>query len=152
MKSKKTLLLSGAVALLLGAAPFASALMNATAQPAHAQDSTAPTQPHKGKHKNVLNLTADQKAKMKQIRRETREKIKDILTDDQKAQWQAARKNHQRPNLNLTDDQKARIKEIRQDADSKIDAILTPEQRQKRDELRQQWRQRHQQRQQQQQS
>ncbi len=90
-----------------------------------------------------LNLTADQKAQIKQIHQSERQQIDALLTQEQKQQMSTARQQHQKPTLNLTDAQKTQMKAIRQAAQSQIKAILTAEQQQKLDTLRQQWRQNH---------
>ncbi len=122
---KLSLLLPGALALLLSAAPVLVA---------HAQ-STAPTAPTGQRmHKqNRLNLTADQKAKLKTIRENTRQQIEGVLTSEQRAKLQADRgqgmkRGQDWKSLNLSADQKAKIKQIRQASRSQMESVLTPEQ------------------------
>jgi len=124
---KLSLLLPGAIALLLSATPVLVA---------HAQ-STAPTAPtgQRMQKQNRLNLTSDQKAKLKTIRENTRQQIEGVLTSEQRAKLQADRgqpgmkRGQDLKSLNLTDDQKARIKAIRQASRTQMDSVLTPEQR-----------------------
>ncbi len=125
MKNKFFLLLPGAIALLISAAP----VLTASAQ------SSAPTAPRVGqKMQNRLNLTADQKAKLKTIRDSVRQQIEGVLTSEQRATLQADRGQGMKrgqvwKSLNMSDDQKAKIKQIRESARSQMDSVLTPEQR-----------------------
>jgi periplasmic protein CpxP/Spy len=80
-----------------------------------------------------LNLTADQKAKLEQLKANSRSQIQAVLTPEQR---QAAQTNQGRrqeimkgwESLNLTSDQKAKIQAIRQSSQQQFNAILTPEQ------------------------
>ena len=125
MKNKFFLLLPGAIALLVSAAPVLTA---------YAQ-SSAPTAPRVGqKMQNRLNLTADQKAELKTIRDSVRQQVEGVLTSEQRATQQADRGQGMKrgqvwKSLNLSDDQKAKIKQIRESARSQMDSVLTPEQR-----------------------
>lgn len=124
MKNKLFWLLPGAIALLLSAAPVLTA---------HAQ-SSAPTAPTGQRVQNRLNLTADQKARLKTIRDNVRQQIEGVLTPEQQAKLQADRgqgmkRGQDLKSLNLSADQKARIKQIRENARSQMDSVLTPEQR-----------------------
>ncbi|QNP28958.1 Spy/CpxP family protein refolding chaperone [Cylindrospermopsis curvispora] len=99
-----------------------------------------------------LNLTSEQQAKIREIRRDTHSKIEGILTPEQKIKFQAAVKQHQieYPNpgeskpryhgrrghmgdvlrsLGLTDGQKNQIREIRASSRQQIQSVLTPEQK-----------------------
>jgi len=122
---KLSLLLPGAIALLLSAAPVLVA---------HAQSTpTAPTSQRMQKQ-NRLNLTDAQKASLKTIRDSTRQQVEGVLTSEQRAKLQADRgqgmkRGQNWKSLNLTDDQKARIKVIRQASRAQMDGVLTPEQR-----------------------
>ncbi|MCY7273594.1 MAG: Spy/CpxP family protein refolding chaperone, partial [Phormidesmis sp. CAN_BIN44] len=83
---------------------------------------------------NRLNLTDDQKARLKTIRDNTRQQIEGILTPEQRAKLQADRGQGMKrgqgwKSLNLTDDQKAKLKAIRQASRTQMDSVLTPEQR-----------------------
>lgn len=124
---KKLFLLPGVVALTLAVAPMVAV---------HAQNS-APA-PRAG-YKMQLNLTDAQKAQMKQIGENTRSQIAAVLTNEQRAQWEAAKQQGGKSRqayqaLNLTDDQKARIRSIKQASKQEMDKVLTQEQR---DQLRQ---------------
>ncbi|MCY7322007.1 MAG: Spy/CpxP family protein refolding chaperone [Phormidesmis sp. CAN_BIN36] len=127
MKNKLFWLLPGAIALLLSAAPVLTA---------HAQ-SSAPTAPRAGERmQNRLNLTADQKARLKTIRDNVRQQIEGVLTSEQRAKLQADRSQGMKrgqgfKSLNLSADQKARMKQIRENARTQMDSVLTPEQRSK---------------------
>ena len=147
MNVKRFFLLPGALALALA---YAAPML-----PVIAQTPTAPVGQHHRRGVN-LNLSADQKAQLKQIRESTRSQIDAILTPAQKDQLAAAKQQRQqgqqgqkphgaRAALNLTADQKAKIKAIRQDAKQKMDAVLTAEQRQQLDQQRQQHQQNRQQ-------
>jgi len=123
---KLSLLLPGAIALLLSATPVLVA---------HAQSTpTAPTGQRMQKQ-NRLNLTDAQKAKLKTIRENTRQQIEGVLTSEQRAKLQAERgqqgmkRGQGWKSLNLSDDQKARIKAIRQASRTQMDSVLTLEQR-----------------------
>jgi periplasmic protein CpxP/Spy len=138
MKIKAWSFLPGAIALMLVASPIIPVFTNpAIAQP-----------PHQGQGEGrgpfaQLNLTTEQKAKIKEIRESAKQQMDAIFTAEQKEQLRTAREQRQRPNLNLTEDQKAKLQAIRQDTESQIEAVLTAEQKQKLQELRQQWRQNH---------
>jgi len=158
MIKKLSLLLPGAIALALTVAPVL---------PAFSQSTTTPNAPQMHKHRggmNKLNLTDDQKARLKQIRESSRAQIESVLTDEQKSKLQAMKQQRQAmrqqgqsmrqqgqrgkgvwASLNLTDDQKARIREIRENAKTQRNAVLTSEQRQQLEQMHQQWRQRRQQ-------
>jgi periplasmic protein CpxP/Spy len=88
-----------------------------------------------------LNLTADQKNAMAQIRQNSRDQMAKVLTPAQTAQLQAAKAAapatgkkgmHHRglyKSLNLTADQKAQMKQIRAAAKVQISNIYTAEQK-----------------------
>ena len=139
MNVKRLLLLPGALALALA---YAAPML-----PVVAQTPTAPMGQHHKRGVN-LNLTADQKAQLKQIHESTRSQIDAVLTPEQKAQLAAAKQQRQQgqsgqkprgvwASLNLTADQKAKIQAIRQDAKQKMDAVLTADQRQQLEQHRQ---------------
>jgi Spy/CpxP family protein refolding chaperone len=139
MSRKFSLLLPGAIALLLSATPIL---------PAFSQSTNPAPGPRMERWGQNLNLTEDQKAKLKQIRESTRSQIEAVLTDDQKAKLRAAREQQQKArqsfaSLNLNDDQKAKIRSIREEARKQMSAVLTDQQRQ---QLQQQRQQKHQQR------
>lgn len=136
---KLSLLLSGAIALVLVAAPVL---------PAFSQ--TPSMTPKMEKWGRQLDLSTEQRAKMQQIRESAQAQIQAILTDEQKARWQAIKQQgrqmrQEMAGLNLTNEQKATIRTIRQTAKQQMEAVLTPEQRQKMNERQQQMRQRRQQ-------
>ncbi|MBI5725281.1 MAG: Spy/CpxP family protein refolding chaperone [Planctomycetes bacterium] len=83
-----------------------------------------------------LNLTADQKARIKEIRTDARKQIKAVLTDEQlkkvtnaKGQGKDARKAaHKEVKASITADQKAKIRAIHKATKEKIQAVLTADQ------------------------
>ncbi|MBR8839085.1 MAG: hypothetical protein DSM106950_35070 [Stigonema ocellatum SAG 48.90 = DSM 106950] len=122
---KALFLLPGAIAVMLAVVPMISGYNNvAVAGPGH-----------EGQWK-ALNLTADQKTQIKQIRDSAKQQMDAVLTPDQKALQQQARQQHTRPKLNLTDDQKAKFKTIHDSTESQINALLTPTQQQTYQQLR----------------
>lgn len=145
MARNRLVLLLAAAPLLIGGLGFAVS-GKAVADPgtAIAQDSSQPGgQREGGGHQRpdfaqLLGLTDDQQAQLKQIHESTHQQMDAVFTAEQKEQLRLARQQHQRPNLNLSDDQKAQIDAIRQDAKSKMDAILTDQQKQKLQEMHQQ--------------
>jgi periplasmic protein CpxP/Spy len=76
-----------------------------------------------------LNLTADQKAKIAEIRKNAHEQIMNVLTDEQKAKLAAAKEKVQAMRPNLTDEQKTQIKAIFQAAREKAKAAQTPQEK-----------------------
>jgi periplasmic protein CpxP/Spy len=82
-----------------------------------------------------LNLTAEQKTKLEQLRANTRTQMDTVFTPEQRQQAKL-RQDQRRAmgdkwqSLNLTADQKAKLKEIRQSSKAQFEAILTPEQQQ----------------------
>ncbi len=133
-------LLPGAIALMLAAAPVLPSLTYSAA----AAPNRVERQARGGMQK--LNLSDDQKAKIKQIRETARQRMQAVLTEDQKTQMQQARQQRQRPKLNLSDDQKAQLKAIRQDTENQIRGVLNADQQKQWDQMRQQAKQRMQQR------
>ncbi len=143
------------LSLLMHAVAFSLAIASAVPVFAQSTTSTTPTQPSHH-YQNRLNLTADQQAKIKQIRQTERTAIDTILTTDQKAQLKAAHQAHsgQSTNktqagmhrdpfaaLNLTADQRSRIETAHRTARKQINALLTPQQKQQEQQL---WQQRQQ--------
>jgi periplasmic protein CpxP/Spy len=122
---KKTFfLIPGAIALLLSAMPMLTV---------HAQDANPVAPKLAQRLANKLNLTADQKAKIKTIRENKRAQIDAVLTADQRAQLESVRAEAKKAgrglrSLNLNDDQKAKIKTIMQASRQEIESILTPAQ------------------------
>lgn len=128
MMKKFSLILPGAVALLMVAAPFA-----AQARPSSllAQETQ---QQFKRNRANKLNLTDVQKQQIKTIRDQVRDSIvRDVLTDAQRNQYNAAKQSNQRVSwrsLNLTDRQKTEIRNQMRAAKERINReVLTQEQR-----------------------
>ncbi|KAM3092326.1 hypothetical protein ACKFKG_22990 [Phormidesmis sp. 146-35] len=121
---KLLFLLPGAIALILAATPIVAV---------HAQNSAPAPTGERMQNKNRLNLSADQKAKMKAIRETTRTQIDGVLTDAQRTQLQSEqgqgmKRGRGLRSLNLSADQKARIKTIMEAARRDREAILTPAQ------------------------
>lgn len=90
----------------------------------------------------ALNLTQTQKDQIAQIRKDSREQMKGIITQAQRDAYKAAiqaGKNRQeaRAAMNVTADQKAQLKAIKTATKAKIDAILTTEQRQQLQQMSQ---------------
>jgi periplasmic protein CpxP/Spy len=156
-KIKPLSLLAGAIALSLSFASALPAFSQSTGKPPAPPEQ--PTEQNRmPRHRNFLNLTADQQAQMEQIHQDTRSQIDNILTAEQKAQLEAARENGGAPrrgenrgmpgrgfdSLNLTDEQRSQIESVRSAAKEKMDAILTPEQRQQMEQHRQEHQDRHQ--------
>jgi Spy/CpxP family protein refolding chaperone len=82
-----------------------------------------------------LNLTAEQQAQLEQIRVNTIEQIKPLLTTEQQqqlpaleAQMEAVRQSIAQ--LNLTAEQRQQIHEIMRSTRPEVEAVLTSEQRQ----------------------
>ncbi|MBE9129141.1 MULTISPECIES: Spy/CpxP family protein refolding chaperone [unclassified Coleofasciculus] len=82
-----------------------------------------------------LNLTAEQKAQLEQIRESTDSQIEQILSPEQQQQFQTIRTERQRVRgareaLNLSDEQRDQMREIHQSAREQMQNVLTEEQRQ----------------------
>jgi periplasmic protein CpxP/Spy len=82
-----------------------------------------------------LNLTADQKTKLEQLRATARTQIETVLTPEQRQQAKLRQDQHREmgdkwKSLNLTADQKTKLQEIRRSSKAQFEAILTPEQQQ----------------------
>ncbi|MBS9389224.1 MAG: P pilus assembly/Cpx signaling pathway, periplasmic inhibitor/zinc-resistance associated protein [Dolichospermum sp. WA123] len=163
MKLKTLSLIAGTLALTLIATPFA----------VQAEQNPSSPQPGKEWQKKgqfqKLNLTPEQKAKMKEIGRSTRAQIEAVLTPEQKTKLQAAmaerkaQRQAQRQqgqgerqerrgkkgdifaSLNLTETQKNQIKQIRESSKQQMQAVLTPEQQAKMKQMRENMRSRRQQ-------
>ena len=165
MKLKTLSLIAGTLALTLIATPFA------------VQEEQNPSSPQPGKEWQKkgqfkkLNLTPEQKAKMKETGRSTRAQIEAVLTPEQKTKLQAAmaerKAQHQAQrqqrqgqgerqegrgkkgniftSLNLTETQKNQIKQIRESSKQQRQAVLTPEQQAQMKQMRENMRSRRQQ-------
>jgi Spy/CpxP family protein refolding chaperone len=78
-----------------------------------------------------IDLTAEQKAKIQQIRQSTRTKIEAVLNPEQLKKFQQIQQQAQLANggiTNVTADQKAKVQNIDRTAEEKMLAVLTPEQ------------------------
>ena len=159
MKLKTLSLIAGTLALTLIATPFA----------VQAEQNPSSPQPGKEWQKKgqfqKLNLTPEQKAKMKEIGRSTHAQIEAVLTPEQKTKLQAAmaerKAQHQAQrqqgqgergkkgdifaSLNLTETQKNQIKQIRESSKQQMQAVLTPEQQAQMKQMRENMRSRRQQ-------
>ena len=145
MKLQKLSLMVGAIALSLTATTVAVKAQTTKPSPLV----VAQAQEHHS-FEQRLGLTDDQKAKMAEIRSNTRAQMQKILTPEQQNHLTTAMKNHQdrrsaMASLNLTDDQKNQLKQLRQSEKTQIDGILTPEQKQQMQQFRQNRRSQHQQ-------
>lgn len=135
MQLKLIPMLAGTIALALATTPLA-----VKAEPALSQ---LPTQTQETPGRQRLQLTQEQKAKMAEIRNNTRSQIEAILTPQQKEQLKAAmqeprqRRRETFAALNLTPEQQTQMRQIRQSAKSQFEAVLTPEQRQQMQQNRQ---------------
>jgi periplasmic protein CpxP/Spy len=83
-----------------------------------------------------LNLSEEQKSKLKDIQEDTRSQIEDIFTNEQKNSLQRAVESGKKPpeaiqSINLSDDQKQELKEVMESEKQKISEILTAEQKEK---------------------
>ncbi|NET00911.1 MAG: P pilus assembly/Cpx signaling pathway, periplasmic inhibitor/zinc-resistance associated protein [Sphaerospermopsis sp. SIO1G2] len=148
MKIKTLSLIAAAFAVTLTATPFI----------AQAQDAPAPQQGKEYRRKGAwkkLGLTEEQKTKIMAIRRDTRDKMLNVLTPTQKEQLKAEmeqrrsqalqgegrgrgkRKKHPFASLNLTDAQKNQMRAIKDSAKQQMKAILTPAQLEQIEQMRQ---------------
>jgi Spy/CpxP family protein refolding chaperone len=164
MKLKTLSLIAGTLALTLIATPFAvQAEQNNPSSPQPGKEWQKKGQFQK------LNLTPEQKAKMKEIGRSTRAQIEAVLTPEQKTKLQAAmaerKAQHQAQrqqrqgerqegrgkkgnifaSLNLTETQKNQIKQIRESSKQQRQAVLTSEQQAQMKQMRENMRSRRQQ-------
>ncbi len=86
--------------------------------------------------KTRLNLTASQKAQLKEIGAQSRAQMDAVLTDAQKTQLKTIKASSAQggkrggwERLGLTTEQKAQLKKIRESAKAQQDAVYTPEQK-----------------------
>jgi periplasmic protein CpxP/Spy len=147
MQLKVIPILAGAIALTFAATPL---MVNAEPNP-NAPLPGEGSQPFK--KIEGLNLTQDQKDKIKEIRENTRTQIQGILTTEQQEQFKTAMQSGQRQRprqvfatLNLTEQQKTQIRQIMQTSKQQMQAVLTPEQQQKVEQFRNNMRSRRQER------
>ncbi len=166
MNSKNLSIVAGLFAFSLTAIPFAAKADIFTSysnSQANSQIVAQATSVKQGKKANFekfaqeLGLTDSQKARLAEIRNNTRTEIDKILTPEQRQQRQQRQANSQNrqegrnrgSKANLTDAQKADIKKIMQSSRADMEAVLTPEQKVKFDQLRSERRDRKQERRQQ---
>lgn len=114
---------------------IALVLSTSATLPVLAQSGGAVVERHARGQRNALNLSPDQKAKIKRIRETSRDQIQGLLTTEQKAKWLEAKKQGVKvkdimQSLNLSADQKAKIREIKKTARAQMNDLLTVEQRQ----------------------
>lgn len=148
MKSKLSVL-AGIVALSITAIPFVAKANTLTSQ-SQIVAQTTDAKPNRGKFAQELGLTDTQKAQLTKIRQDTRAAIENVLTPEQRTQWQAAKQNRQARRggfkaLNLSEDQRAQIKKIKETSKTQMEAVFTAEQKQKIQQMRQNGRERRQQ-------
>ncbi|MUG91648.1 hypothetical protein F7734_03765 [Scytonema sp. UIC 10036] len=82
-----------------------------------------------------LNLSDEQKDKLKEVQEDTRTQLDEILTNEQRDTLKQAIAAGQKPpqamlSLNLSDEQKQQIQDAMESQRQKISEILTPEQQQ----------------------
>jgi Spy/CpxP family protein refolding chaperone len=80
-----------------------------------------------------LNLTEEQKTKLKALHQTIRPEMEAILTEEQKDALKKARQEGKNPpeamkSINITDEQKSKIEEVMKSKRQTISEILTPEQ------------------------
>ena len=129
--SLKALLLSGAAIGAIALIPF---VVNA--------QTTVPQFLSQFRPMQQLNLTADQRAKLKETRQATRAQLENLLTAEQKQQFQTAIADGKAPmeaieSLNLSETQRSQARAILQTAHQQTEAVLTPEQKQQMRQVRQ---------------
>lgn len=97
------------------------------------------------KRMDNLNLSAEQKTKIEQLKTNTRTQIEAVLTPEQRQKFTAMKNDRSNmrdgwESLNLTADQKSKIQAIRQNNRQQLQAILTPAQQSQIKEKRGNWR------------
>lgn len=142
MKFKITSILAGLLALTVTAAPLAAQAQS------EKPNQSSPQQGQNRDRKADVQLTEQQKARLAEIRRNTRTQIEKILTPQQREQMKAAMQNRQNRRdgfdaMNLSSEQKTQLQAIMRSARSQSEAVLTPQQR---EQIRQYMQQRRQQR------
>lgn len=122
---KRTLLplLTGAIALSFTTAPSIAQFRQS--QPGQIQN--------QNKFAGV-ELTETQRRQLKEIHRNTRSQIEDVLTSQQRRQLESSRDGGNQGRtafgqMNLSSEQRSQIQSIMSSARNRTDAILTPEQR-----------------------
>ncbi|MBD2296073.1 P pilus assembly/Cpx signaling pathway, periplasmic inhibitor/zinc-resistance associated protein [Anabaena sphaerica FACHB-251] len=155
MKSKTLSFIAAAFALTLTATPFVAQAQETTPSPQAGKEFAK-----KGPWKK-LGLSDAQKARMQEIRSNTRAEIDKVLTTAQKEQLKAAMQEIQNQrsqgegrgrgkkdifaSLNLTEAQKTRMREIKESSKQQMEAVLTPAQREQMKQMQQNWKSRRQQ-------
>jgi periplasmic protein CpxP/Spy len=96
-----------------------------------------------------LGLTDAQKTELRSIKDSAKQQIQQILTPEQRQQYDNAIKSGQNKrqafaSLNITEQQKTQIKEIKDAKKAQIEALLTPEQKQQLQQMKDNWRSRRQ--------
>jgi Spy/CpxP family protein refolding chaperone len=136
----------GAIAFPLGATSFAANTQNTSSRQLVAQAQGQGQRQRKQDRFAALNLTQAQKDQIAQIRKESREQMKGIISQDQRDKYKAAieagkTRQEAKAAMNITDAQKAQMKSMKQATKAKIDALLTTEQRTQLQQMSSQWRQ-----------
>lgn len=136
----------GAIAFPLGATSFAANTQNTSSRQLVAQAQGQGQRQRKQDRFAALNLTQAQKDQIAQIRKESREQMKGIISQDQRDKYKAAieagkSRQEAKAAMNITDAQKAQMKSMKQATKAKIDATLTTEQRTQLQQMSSQWRQ-----------
>ena len=88
-----------------------------------------------------LNLTAEQQAQLEQIRENKHSQIEQILTPQQREQFQQLQEQRQRHRegmraLNLTEEQRNQMREIHESTRELMQNVLTEEQREQMRQMR----------------
>jgi Spy/CpxP family protein refolding chaperone len=143
---------AGTAMILAACQTQSSPTSKATGSSAQAQntgmaDASAPPAPDaKGSMQGAplppnINLTDEQKAKIKAILENYRPKMESILTDEQKNKLKEARQQGKTrtamQSLNLTESQKQQLKDLRKSQRQEIENVLTTEQKQQLQQMRQ---------------
>lgn len=136
----------GAIAFPLGATSFAANTQNTSSRQLVAQAQGQGQRQRKQDRFAALNLTQAQKDQIAQIRKESREQMKGIISQDQRDKYKSAieagkTRQEAKAAMNITDAQKAQMKSMKQATKAKIDALLTTEQRTQLQQMSSQWRQ-----------
>ena len=137
MKLKNLSLIGAAIALSLTATSLAVKAEANSSSPIVVAQSR-----EKGGPLQRLGLTDEQKAKITEIRRNTRAEMEKILTEQQREQLKTAMENRQGRRgafaaLNLTDDQKNQMRQVMQSQKTQIEGVLTAEQKEQLQKYRQ---------------
>jgi periplasmic protein CpxP/Spy len=145
MNLKNLSLIGGVIALSLTATSFAmTAEANSSSPLVIAQNK------QKGGAFQRLGLTEEQKAKIQEVRSNTRAEMDKILNEQQREQLKTAMQNRRGwrgavAGLNLTDEQKNQMRQVMQSQKTQMEAILTEQQKEQLQKYRQEMRSRRQQ-------